>query len=69
LSLRRLLRSLEGVFIAVGIAGAVGIGLGSSSIAAGWLKVQHIDVGEVRQAVVLMGILVALPGFAGSIEA
>jgi O-antigen/teichoic acid export membrane protein len=65
LSLRRLLRSLEGVFIAVGIAGAVGIGLGSSSIAAGWLKVQHIDVGEVRQAVVLMGILVALRWICG----
>ena len=65
LGLRRLLRSLEGIFLAIGIAGAVGIGFGAPGIAAGWLKVQHIDLGEVRQAVILMGILASLRWICG----
>jgi O-antigen/teichoic acid export membrane protein len=58
--LRRLLRTLEGIFIGLGVIGAAAIMAGSDAIAAGWLKVQQLPLEEVRNAVILMAAIVAL---------
>src|SRR5882672_10326248 len=42
LSLRRLLRALEGIFIAVALLGAAAIIAGADSITSQWLKVQQL---------------------------
>jgi len=60
LSLRRLLRSLEGIFICVAIIGAIAIIIGSDFIAKDWLKVQELPLEDVRYAIILMGFIVAL---------
>ncbi|WP_234484872.1 lipopolysaccharide biosynthesis protein [Noviherbaspirillum pedocola] len=65
LSLRRLLRSLEALFLLVAIAGALAIGLAAPRIASDWLQARHIDIDEVRYAAVLMGMLVALRWVSG----
>jgi O-antigen/teichoic acid export membrane protein len=58
--LRQLLRVLEFFFVGVGFLGATVIFLESGLIAAGWLKVQTISLSEVRQAVMLMGLIISL---------
>lgn len=65
LSLRRLLRSLEGIFIAVGLLGAGALMAGSNFIATRWLNVQHLPVEEVRQAILLMSAIVSLRWISG----
>lgn len=60
LSLRRLLRALEGIFIVVAILGAAAITFGAESIASQWLRVQQLPLDEVRRAIMLMGIIIAL---------
>jgi O-antigen/teichoic acid export membrane protein len=60
LSLRRLLRALEGIFVGLAILGAALIAVGADLIAHGWLKVEHLAPAEVRQALMLMGVIVAL---------
>lgn len=60
LSLRRLLRALEGIFLAVALCGAALVIAGSESIAGGWLQVQQLGLDEVRRAVMLMAVIVAL---------
>lgn len=65
ISVRRLLRSLEGIFLAIAIAGAVGIGLGAERISVNWLHAQHIAMEEVRHVVILMGVLVSLRWLCG----
>jgi O-antigen/teichoic acid export membrane protein len=65
LSLRRLLRSLEALFLLVAVAGALGIALCAPLIASDWLQARRIDIAEVRHAVVLMGLLVALRWVSG----
>lgn len=60
LSLRRLLRALEGIFIGVAILGAIVVILSANGIATKWLKVQTLPISEVRNAVMIMGLIVAL---------
>jgi O-antigen/teichoic acid export membrane protein len=60
LSLRRLLRALEGIFVVVAVLGAAAIVAGADSIASQWLKVQQLPEVEVRHAIMLMGIVIAL---------
>ena len=60
MSLRRLFRTLEGIFIGVAMLGAIAMMAGSGSIASKWLKVQQLNLIEVQHAVVLMAVIVAL---------
>jgi O-antigen/teichoic acid export membrane protein len=59
-SLRRLLRVLEGIFVGVALLGALSIIAAAELIATRWLNVQILPLSEVRNAVMLMGIIVAL---------
>ncbi len=60
LSLRRLLRALEGIFIAVAIIGAAAMIASAGIIASDWLKVRQLPQDEVRHAIMLMAVTVAL---------
>lgn len=60
LSLRRLLRSLEGIFIVLALLGAAAMIAGADSIASQWLKVQQLPQDEVRHAIMLMAVIIAL---------
>jgi O-antigen/teichoic acid export membrane protein len=59
-SLRGLLRALEGIFVFMALLGATLIITFADTIAGSWLKVQHLPLAEVRQAVMLMGVIVAI---------
>lgn len=65
LSLRRLLRALEGIFFAVALIGGGLIVLLSGSIARSWLKVETLPLAEVRHAIVMMGFIIALRWICG----
>jgi len=60
LSLRRLLRALEGIFVTVGVLGAGAMIAGADSIAGSWLKASALTQSEVQDAVMLMAAIVAL---------
>jgi O-antigen/teichoic acid export membrane protein len=60
LSLRRLLRALEGIFIGIALLGAAVMVAGSGFIANSWLKVQQLPLEEVQRAVMLIAVIVAL---------
>jgi O-antigen/teichoic acid export membrane protein len=60
INLRRLVRAMEGFFIGVGLIGCLAMMLGSNIIVSRWLKVQHLSLAEVRQAVMLMAVIVTL---------
>jgi O-antigen/teichoic acid export membrane protein len=59
-ALRRMLRSLEGVFVGVALLGAGTLAAGSGFIAHEWLNVQQLSLTEVRNAIILMALIVAL---------
>jgi len=59
-SLRRLLRTLEGIFICVAILGATAMMTGSGFIANSWLKVKQLPLIEVQLAIMLMAVIIAL---------
>jgi O-antigen/teichoic acid export membrane protein len=65
LQLRRLLRSMEGLFVALALAGAAILSLAAPAIAARWLKLQQLSAEEVSVALVLMAGVVALRWVAG----
>ena len=65
ISLRRLLRVLEGIFISVALLGAIAIIAGAGSIASKWLKVQHLPLEEVQRAIMMMAIIIALRWICG----
>lgn len=65
LSLRRLLRALEGIFIGVAVAGAIVLTAGAPWIANNWLKVQQLPIIEVERAIMLMGLIVAFRWVSG----
>lgn len=65
LSLRRLLRALEGIFVGVGLLGAAILIAGAGVISAKWLKVQTLPLSEVKQAIVLMALIIALRWVSG----
>jgi O-antigen/teichoic acid export membrane protein len=60
LSLRRLLRVLEGVFVSLAAIGAALLGGGAHAIATNWLKVEVLPLGEVETAIQLIALIVAL---------
>ena len=60
LSLRRLLRALEGIFIGIAVLGGAAMMAGSNLIATSWLKVQQLPLAEVQHAIMLMAVIVAL---------
>ena len=60
LSLRRLLRAMEGVFVGVAVLGGAAMVAGSGAIASSWLKVQQLPLIEVQHAIMLMAAIVAL---------
>jgi O-antigen/teichoic acid export membrane protein len=60
LSLRRLLRVLEGVFVSVALVGAALLAGGAHDIATDWLKVEVLPLGEVETAIQLIALIVAL---------
>lgn len=60
LSLRRLLRAMEGIFIGVAVLGGAAMMAGSGAIAGSWLKVQQLPLIEVQHAIMLMAVIVAL---------
>ena len=64
-TLRSLLRALEVFFGAVSIAGGATIVLLSHEIALHWLKVQHLPIEDVAQAIVLMGLAIPLRWVSG----
>jgi O-antigen/teichoic acid export membrane protein len=65
LSLRRLLRALEIIFIGVAIVGAIFLIASASTIAEHWLKVQQLSLVEVANAIKLMAIIVAMRWICG----
>ena len=60
LSLRRLLRALEGIFIGIAVLGGTAMIVGSNAIATSWLKVQQLSLSEVEQSIMLMAVIIAL---------
>lgn len=65
LSLRRLLRALEGLFFGMSLVGAALMIAGADAIAGSWLKAQQLPQTEVRHAVMLMAVIVALRWVSG----
>lgn len=65
LSLRRLLRALEGIFISIAVLGGAAMMTGSDVIATNWLNVKQLQLSEVQYAIVLMAIIMALRWVAG----
>ena len=64
-SLRRLMRSLEGIFCAAGLIGASVLMVNSHSLAGSWLNVQKLSLAEVEHALMLMAVIVALRWISG----
>ena len=65
LSLRRLMRAFEGIFVATALLGAAAIILAAGPISSHWLKAQDLPLSEVRHAVMLMAIIIALRWISG----
>jgi O-antigen/teichoic acid export membrane protein len=65
ISFRRLIRSLEGIFIIVAIAGCISLYYASESISLRWLNASKLHVAEVQYALELMSIIVALRWMSG----
>lgn len=63
--IRLLLRALEGVFAAIALLGAAILLTGADFIAAKWLKVDSLPLIEVRHAVMLMAVIVAIRWIGG----
>ena len=64
-SLRRLLRALEGIFIAIAVVGGGAMMAGATAIAGKWLKVQQLPIDQVVHAIMLMAVIVALRWICG----
>lgn len=60
MSVRRLLRTLEGFFAGIAIAGAACMILFSEFIASGWLTAQALPVSEVQHSLMLIALVLAL---------
>lgn len=60
LSLRRLFRAMEGVFIAIAILGGAAMMAGSGAIAGSWLKVHQLSIVDVQHSIKLMAAIIAL---------
>ena len=64
-TLRTFLRALEVVFGSVSLIGAAVLVLMARTIATDWLRVQHLPVADVAQAVMFMGLAVPLRWMSG----
>lgn len=64
-TLLRLVRALEGIFIAIALVGCVGLMSVAGYIASGWLKVQQLPLEEVQKAIIMMAVIVALRWIGG----
>lgn len=64
-NLRQLLRTLEGIFVAIAVLGAICIYAGSYFIAYSWLNVKELPLEDVQYSVKLMAIMVALRWISG----
>lgn len=60
LNLRRLLRTLEGIFVGIALLGSVVIISGAGFIATSWLKVQELPLSEVQHSIMLMAVIISL---------
>jgi O-antigen/teichoic acid export membrane protein len=65
LSLRRLVRALEGIFLGVAVLAAVALAVSSGPIVDHWLKAQQLPGEEVRGAVKLMAVILGLRWLCG----
>lgn len=65
LGLRRLLRTLEGIFFAVALLGGLFMATEAGHIARGWLKVQQLPLAEVQRAIILMALILAFRWVSG----
>jgi O-antigen/teichoic acid export membrane protein len=65
LTLRRLVRALEWIFCFTALAGSVTIIALSGIIATNWLKPQHLPLTEVKNAILLIAVIVGLRWAAG----
>ena len=60
LSLRQLLRTLEGLFVGLGLAGMIAVVWGADAITSRWLNLEQLPEVEVRQSLMLMGAVAAM---------
>ncbi len=65
LNLRRLLRALEGIFVGVATLAGGAFILFSEKLSVDWLNVQKLSHEEVRNALMLVGIIVSLRWISG----
>lgn len=65
LSYRRLVRALEGLFLCIAIGGAGAMIAAADYIARDWLHATQLPISEVRTAVELMAVIVALRWMCG----
>ena len=65
LTYRRLVRSLEGVFVAVALLGGGGLFLSAGYISTNWLQSSQLSTGEIKTAVQLMAAIVAMRWMGG----
>jgi len=65
LSLRKLLRALEALFLCTALIAAVAISLSSTAIARDWLRVERLAIDEVRVAIILMALNAAFRWVSG----
>ncbi|HEU5295880.1 MAG TPA: oligosaccharide flippase family protein [Burkholderiaceae bacterium] len=64
-TLRRLLRVLEALFVVVAIIGGVALGLSAAWVTSSWLQVDRLPAEEVRRAIQLMAAIVGLRWMSG----
>ena len=65
LSYRRLVRALEGIFLAIALVGGCAMFLAAGYIARDWLKAAQLPISEVQTAVQLMAVIVAMRWMCG----
>ena len=65
LSLHKLLRAVEGVFVVIAVLGAAAVIIGADAISRQWLNVQQIVITEVYYSLILMGVIAALRWMSG----
>lgn len=65
LNLRRLVRAFEGIFLIVGLCGALALAGSAPALANHWLRIEHLDLAEVERAIALIAVIVALRWICG----
>ena len=65
LNYRRLVRSLEGIFLIVALTGGIALCVAASYIANDWLQATQLPITEVKSAVQLMAVIVAMRWMCG----